>query len=75
LAPERRGSITRETRTVHPTSNIDFDTMVLCLLNQCITPVLIIDFNMKRKVKEIKKEQEVLAAFDVQLSIEERTAT
>jgi protease II len=37
--------------------------------SQCITPASIIDFNMKRKAQEIKKEQEVLEAFDKTITL------
>jgi oligopeptidase B len=50
-----------ETYTVFPTSNIDFDTDILRYAYQSMTtPASIIDFNMKTKAQEIKKEQEVI---------------
>lgn len=63
-----------ETYTVHPTSNIDFETDILRYAYQSMaTPASIIDFNMKTKEKEIKKEQEVLGGkFDKNNYIEER---
>jgi oligopeptidase B len=46
---------------VFPTSNIDFDTDILRYAYQSMTtPASIIDFNMKTKAQEIKKEQEVI---------------
>jgi oligopeptidase B len=63
-----------ETYTVHPTSNVDFDTDILRYAYQSMaTPASIIDFNMKTKDKEIKKEQEVLGGkFDKNNYTEER---
>jgi oligopeptidase B len=63
-----------ETYTVHPTSNVDFDTDILRYAYQSMaTPASIIDFNMKTQEKEVKKEQEVLGGkFDKDNYIEER---
>jgi oligopeptidase B len=42
-------------------TNVDFDTDILRYSYQSLaTPSSVIDFNMKTKEKEIKKEQEVL---------------
>lgn len=50
-----------ETYTAYTTTNIDFDTEILRYSYQSmITPSSVIDFNMRTKTKEIKKEQEVL---------------
>ncbi|MBW4360946.1 S9 family peptidase [Flavobacterium taihuense] len=50
-----------ETYTAYTSSNVDFDTEILRYGYQSMTtPSSIIDFNMKTKTKEIKKEQEVL---------------
>lgn len=50
-----------ETYTAYTTTNIDFDTHVLrYAYNSLTTPSSVIDFNMKDRTKEIKKEQEVL---------------
>ncbi|NHM06922.1 S9 family peptidase [Flavobacterium sp. CYK-4] len=63
-----------ETYTAYTTTNVDFDTDVLRYGYQSMaTPSSIIDFNMKTKVKEIKKEQQVLGGkFDKNNYIEER---
>lgn len=63
-----------ETYTAYATSNVDFDTDVLRYGYQSMTtPSSIIDFNMRTKTKEIKKEQEVLGGkFDKNNYIEER---
>lgn len=63
-----------ETYTAHTTTNVDFDTDILRYAYQSMaTPASIIDFNMKTKEKEIKKEQEVLGGkFDKNNYIEER---
>lgn len=63
-----------ETYTVHPTSNVDFDTDILRYAYQSmVTPASIIDFNMRTKDKVVKKEQEVLGGkFDKNNYIEER---
>ena len=63
-----------ETYTAYTTSNVDFDTDVLRYGYQSMaTPSSIIDFNMKTKVKEIKKEQQVLGGkFDKNNYTEER---
>ncbi|MEP2281402.1 S9 family peptidase [Maribacter sp.] len=50
-----------ETYTAYVGSNPDFDTEVLRYsYNSMSTPSSVIDFNMRTKAKEIKKEQEVL---------------
>lgn len=63
-----------ETYTAYTTTNVDFDTDVLRYSFQSMTtPSSVIDFNMKDKTKEIKKEQEVLGGkFDKNNYIEER---
>lgn len=63
-----------ETYTAYTTTNIDFDTDILRYAYQSMgTPSSVIDFNMKTKTKEIKKEQEVLGGkFDKKNYIEER---
>ncbi|MFT3796369.1 S9 family peptidase [Flavobacterium sp.] len=50
-----------ETYTACTTSNVDFDTDILRYSYQSLaTPSSVIDFDMKNKTKEIKKEQQVL---------------
>ena len=50
-----------ETYTASTTTNVDFDTDILRYsYNSMTTPASVIDFNMKTKTKEVKKEQEVL---------------
>ncbi len=50
-----------ETYTVYSYANLEFDTDTLrYVYNAITTPYSILDFNMKTKKKEIKKEQEVL---------------
>ena len=63
-----------ETYTAYTTTNVDFDTEILRYGYQSLaTPSSVIDFNMKTKTKEIKKEQEVLGGkFDKNNYIEER---
>jgi oligopeptidase B len=63
-----------ETYTAYTTANIDFDTDVLRYSYQSMTtPSSVIDFNMKTKTKDIKKEQQVLGGnFDKNNYIEER---
>ena len=63
-----------ETYTAYTTTNVDFDTDILRYAYQSMaTPSSVIDFNMKTKTKEIKKEQEVLGGkFDKKNYIEER---
>lgn len=63
-----------ETYTVFTTSNVDFDTDILRYSYQSMaTPSSVIDFNMKTKAKEIKKEQQVLGGkFDKNNYTEER---
>ena len=63
-----------ETYTCYTTTNVDFDTDVLRYGYQSLaTPSSVIDFNMKTKTKEIKKEQEVLGGkFDKNNYTEER---
>jgi len=63
-----------ETYTAYTSSNVDFDTEILRYGYQSMTtPSSIIDFNMKTKIKEIKKEQEVLGGkFDKNNYTEER---
>lgn len=63
-----------ETYTAYVGSNPDFDTEVLRYsYNSMSTPSSVIDFNMRTKAKEIKKEQEVLGGlFDKENYKEER---
>lgn len=50
-----------ETYTAYTGTNVDFDTEILRYGYQSLkTPSSVIDFNMKTKQKEVKKEQEVL---------------
>ncbi|MGB5361256.1 S9 family peptidase [Eudoraea sp.] len=50
-----------ETYVAYPYVNPDFDTDIFrYVFNSMTSPYAIIDFNMSTKVKEIKKEQEVL---------------
>ncbi|TGD59761.1 S9 family peptidase [Flavobacterium humi] len=50
-----------ETYSAFTTTNVDFDTDILRYGYQSLTtPSSVIDFNMKGKTKEIKKEQQVL---------------
>jgi oligopeptidase B len=53
---------TSETYTAYASTNVDFDTDILRYSYQSMTtPSSVIDFNMKTKTKEIKKEQQVLS--------------
>ncbi len=63
-----------ETYTAYTITNVDFDTDILRYGYQSMaTPSSVIDFNMKTKTKEVKKEQEVLGGkFDKNNYIEER---
>ena len=63
-----------ETYTCYTTTNVDFDTDILRYGYQSMaTPSSVIDFNMKTKTKEIKKEQQVLGGkFDKNNYIEQR---
>jgi len=63
-----------ETYNAYTTTNVDFDTDILRYSYQSLaTPSSVIDFNMKTKEKEIKKEQAVLGGqFDKNNYIEER---
>ncbi|GEP51764.1 oligopeptidase B [Flavobacterium noncentrifugens] len=63
-----------ETYTAFTTTNVDFDTEILRYSYQSMaTPSSVIDFNMKTKTKEVKKEQQVLGGkFDKNNYIEER---
>ena len=63
-----------ETYTAYTATNVDFDTDVLRYSYQSMTtPSSVIDFNMKTKTKEIKKEQQVLGEkFDKNNYLEER---
>lgn len=63
-----------ETYTAYTSTNVDFDTEILRYSYQSMaTPSSIIDFNMRTKEKEIKKEQEVLGGtFDKNNYKEER---
>lgn len=63
-----------ETYTAYTTTNVDFDTDILRYGYQSMaTPSSVIDFNMKTRTKEIKKEQQVLGGkFDKNNYIEQR---
>ncbi len=63
-----------ETYTANISTNPDFDTQILRYSYQSLgTPSSVIDFNMKTKEKEIKKEQQVLGGkFDKKNYVEER---
>ncbi len=63
-----------ETYSAYTGTNVDFDTEILRYGYQSLTtPSSVIDFNMKTKTKEIKKEQEVLGGkFDKNNYIEKR---
>ena len=63
-----------ETYTAYTATNVDFDTDILRYSYQSMaTPSSVIDFNMKTKIKEIKKEQQVLGGnFDKNNYTEER---
>jgi len=63
-----------ETYTAYTTTNVDFETDMLRYGFQSMaTPASVIDFNMKTKEKEIKKEQAVLGGkFDKNNYTEER---
>jgi len=50
-----------ETFTAYTTTNLDFDTEILRYSYQSLaTPSSVIDFNMRTREKEVKKEQQVL---------------
>ena len=50
-----------ETYTAYTSTNIDFDTQILrYVYNSMTTPTTVVDFNLKTKVKSIKKTQEIL---------------
>ena len=62
-----------ETYTAGSGTNPDFDTDILRYgYTSLTTPTSIIDFNMKDKTSEVKKEQEVLGSFDKDNYISER---
>ena len=63
-----------ETYNAYTTTNVDFDTDILRYSYQSLaTPSSVIDFNMKTKEKEIKKEQAVLGGqFNKNNYVEER---
>ena len=63
-----------ETYTASLSTNPEFDTQVLRYSYQSLaTPPSVIDFDMKTKVKEVKKEQEVLGGkFNKENYIEQR---
>lgn len=63
-----------ETYTAATGSNPEFDTPILrYVYNSLTTPASVIDFNMKTKTQEVKKEQEVLdPKFDKHNYISER---
>jgi len=63
-----------ETYTAYTTTNVDFDTDILRYGYQSLnTPSSVIDFNMKTKQKDVKKEQQVLGGkFKKENYVEER---
>ncbi|MEO8515780.1 MAG: S9 family peptidase, partial [Flavobacterium sp.] len=63
-----------ETYSAFTSTNVDFDTDILRYGYQSLTtPSSVIDFNMKTKTKEVKKEQQVLGGkFDKNNYIEKR---
>ncbi|MGH2665998.1 S9 family peptidase [Flavobacterium sp.] len=63
-----------ETYSAYTSTNVDFDTNILRYGYQSLTtPSSVIDFNMKAKTKEIKKEQQVLGGnFDKSNYVEKR---
>ncbi len=63
-----------ETYTAYTSTNVDFETEILRYSYQSMTtPSSVIDFNMRTKEKEIKKEQQVLGGkFDKNNYTEER---
>ncbi|EKB03212.1 hypothetical protein HMPREF9711_02539 [Myroides odoratimimus CCUG 3837] len=62
-----------ETYNAYTGTNLDFDTEILRYGYQSMnTPSSIIDFNMRTREKEVKKEQEVLGTFDKNNYVEER---
>jgi oligopeptidase B len=63
-----------ETYTAYTGTNVDFDTEILRYSYQSLaTPPSVIDFNMKTKTKDVKKEQQVLGgSFDKNNYHEER---
>lgn len=63
-----------ETYTAYTTTNVDFNTDILRFGYQSMaTPSSVIDFNMKTKEKEVKKEQQVLGGkFNKENYIEKR---
>ena len=63
-----------ETYTAYTSTNVDFDTEILRYGYQSMTtPSSVIDFNMRSKAKEVKKEHQVLGGkFDKNNYIEER---
>ena len=63
-----------ETYSAFTSTNVDFDTDILRYGYQSLTtPSSVIDFNMKTKAKEVKKEQQVLGGkFDKKNYIEKR---
>ena len=63
-----------ETYTAYTSTNVDFDTEILRYGYQSMTtPSSVIDFNMRSKAKDVKKEHQVLGGkFDKNNYIEER---
>jgi oligopeptidase B len=63
-----------ETYTAYTSTNVDFETEILRYSYQSMaTPSSVIDFNMRTKEKDVKKEQEVLGGkFDKNNYTEER---
>jgi len=64
-SPEYYLPLESETYTAYTVGNLDFNTEVLRYSYQSLsTPPSVIDFNMRTKEKEIRKEQAVLGTFD-----------
>ncbi|WP_413533646.1 S9 family peptidase [Empedobacter brevis] len=62
-----------ETYTAGSGTNPDFDTDILRYgYTSLTTPTSVIDFNMKDKTSEVKKEQEVLGSFNKENYVSER---
>lgn len=63
-----------ETYTAYTSTNLDFDTEILRYsYTSLTTPHSVIDYNMRTKIKEVKKEQEVLGGkFDKNNYVSER---
>jgi len=62
-----------ETFTAYTSINVDFDTDILRYSYQSMkTPASVIDFDMRHKTKDVKKEQTVLGGYNKDLYTEER---